>query len=443
MTYDLRSIRPLSRDSMRGVEVRKPVGAMPIVEIVDPRELFVEAYQRDVRERGTNLIRKIVGDFDWSHFKMPVCVRAAEADGALVVIDGQHTAIAAATHPSIDKIPVMIVEGIDLAARAAAFVGHNRERVALTQQAIYHAEVTAGDPIASIIARACAATDVTVLKGAVNVKEKHPVGATIATGTLRTIAKRSGEEFLTRVLKILVAARRGPIKASEMSAVGLVIGSYNVNDAELANVIASKTAEEWAASVAMDATRIPLAGALATAWQHATRAIAKFTPSPPPPPTQPVRPSIPAAKMPPPGPLKVTALTGTLPERIVPERIVVSSPPPPPAPPPKLADLPIGDEKPMHEANGIAVFQNGILRRNGSKIDLKSFEAAKLVGLLVRVMPAQIPFDRLATNVFGKNDRARERIKALAEQANQTLRHANLELYSTASMMGYMIRDRV
>src|ERR1043165_4013715 len=153
----LRSIVPLSKESLRNVTPAEVVGKPPRFEWVDPKTLFVEeGYQREVTENGITLVRNIVGRFSWAKFKPPVCVQLPEWDNILVCIDGQHTAISAASHPGISEIPVMIVDGADAQERAASFVGHNRDRIALTAMAIFHAEVAAGDPTAIGVADACA-----------------------------------------------------------------------------------------------------------------------------------------------------------------------------------------------------------------------------------------------------------------------------------------------
>ena len=221
----LRSIRPLSRYSMRGVKVQPIVGHVPTLELANPRDLFVEeSYQRDIRESGTALIRRTVGAFSWHKFKPPVCFRSTEAGGALVIIDGQHTATAAATR-GIALIPILVVsEEASLADRARAFVGHNKDRLALTQQTVFAAQVAAGDKMAVAVRDACTAAGVTILPYAVNLAEERNVGETIAIGILNKTAQRFGPEWLTRVLKVLVAAKRGPIKAQEISAVSAVLG---------------------------------------------------------------------------------------------------------------------------------------------------------------------------------------------------------------------------
>ena len=51
---------------------------------------------------------------------------AVEPQRTVEVIDGQHTAIAAATHPDIELIPVMLVEAEAVADRGPAGDWHNR-----------------------------------------------------------------------------------------------------------------------------------------------------------------------------------------------------------------------------------------------------------------------------------------------------------------------------
>jgi len=268
----LRSIVPLPRESLRGLDPAKIAGNPPRLEWVDPRSLFVEEnYQRKVGSKGVRLIRNIYAHFSWARYKHPVCVEMPEWDGARVCIDGQHTAIASACHPQLPKIPVMIVDAATAADRAGAFVGHNRDRVALTPVVIFHAELAAGDVLGQQVAEACRRSGAKVLEKMINLREKAPVGHTIAVGSLKNVAKRRGVDHLTRVLRVLVAAERGPIKAAEILAVDAILaGAGNVAaiDGRLQVVIASKTAEAWAAigATAAAETGDPLGSAIATAW---------------------------------------------------------------------------------------------------------------------------------------------------------------------------------
>lgn len=251
MTEGLRSIRPLSRESLRGVEPARVGAKLPKVEWVDPCSLYVEeSYQRDVTANGVALIRKIYAGFSWARMKFPVCVRLPDSGNALVCIDGQHTATACASHPGISKIPVVVVSAEDVAARASAFVGHNKDRLALTQMAVFYAELAAGDDTARLIDRACRAAGAKILNKAINLRAEQSPGTTIAVGTIRAIAKRHGEAFLARVLRVLVDAERGPMKADEIAAVAMILAAGDdVKDVDrrLRDVIASKSAEQWAA----------------------------------------------------------------------------------------------------------------------------------------------------------------------------------------------------
>lgn len=250
----LRSIRPLPAASMRGVAPSADVGKAPKVEWVDPREIYVEdAYQRSMTgENSTTLVRRIVAKFNWSRFKPPICVRLPESGNVLVCIDGQHTATAAATHPDVPKIPVLVVTAASAALRAGSFVGHNRDRLALTQMAIYRAELAAGDEVALAVERACRAAGAEVLPTSVDLRKKTAPGKTIAVGALRQIARNDGEDFLARVLSVLVRAGRGPVKAGEVRAAASVLRAEprRAADALLREVVASRSAEGWAAAAA-------------------------------------------------------------------------------------------------------------------------------------------------------------------------------------------------
>lgn len=245
----LRSIKPLPKDSMRGVTPSEIVADEPTFEWVQPRDLFVEEdYQRDLSQNSIKLIRRIVENFNWSRFKAPICCRLPETGDALVVIDGQHTAIASATHPTVGTIPVMVIAGENIRERAKAFVGHNRDRLALTQMAIFHAEAAGGDPTAVMIEQACEAAGAKILHHAVNLRNKLPAGQTIAVGTIRKIAQRDGAAMVTRVMRLLTKAGRGPIKADEIAAVHLIVtDSPKVDDDELGAIIKRHSAEKWSA----------------------------------------------------------------------------------------------------------------------------------------------------------------------------------------------------
>lgn len=100
-----RTIQPLDLPNLTPGGISS---ARPQFQWVAPTSLLVdEVYQRNLSRGSIELIRKIVARWDWNRFKPPV---VAMTDEGLEVIDGQHTAIAAATHPEITEIPVMLAE---------------------------------------------------------------------------------------------------------------------------------------------------------------------------------------------------------------------------------------------------------------------------------------------------------------------------------------------
>lgn len=241
----------------------------PEFEWVDPSTLYVEErYQRNLGKKSISLIRKIVKDFSWSRFKPPVC--AWGPDSKLFVIDGQHSAIAAASHPKISKIPVMVVSASSLKTRADAFMGHNRDRLAITPAQLFYSSVAAEEPVACALKKALDDTGCTV------VRFNPPVwveGQTMASGTLMLLTERKGHAGAARVLKLLLDAKRAPITALEVSAVADLLWGKEwqgrFDDYDLATIIRGKSAEQWRAtaeSTVRKGQTMPMKRALAIAW---------------------------------------------------------------------------------------------------------------------------------------------------------------------------------
>ena len=194
--------------------------ARPELTWIDPRELLVDdAYQRGIGEKGTKLIRRIVETFDWRKFKPPTAVWT---DDGLEVLDGQHSAIAAATHPDIDVIPVVVVEAEEVAQRAEAFLGLNRDRLAVSAMEMHAAAVVAGEPAAAAIERVCQACGVTVLRmpragGACRPRD------TVAVRAIGDLIRRVGEDLATRVVHVLAEAEVAGISAAALRAVEVLL----------------------------------------------------------------------------------------------------------------------------------------------------------------------------------------------------------------------------
>ncbi|CAM5764648.1 DUF6551 family protein [Bosea minatitlanensis] len=196
------------------------IGPRPTIVRMNPADLSVDAkYQRELSRKSITLIHKLVSGWDWRRFKPPVVARVGES---WHVIDGQHTAIAAVTHGSIGEIDVMVVdaeEGID---RAKAFIGHNRDRVAITNTQIFFAAAAAGDEDALTAMQVCERAGATILRNPTPGRPFRP-GEIIAVSALVRLIKRRSAMKARIVVETLVKARAAPISADLIQAVDLVL----------------------------------------------------------------------------------------------------------------------------------------------------------------------------------------------------------------------------
>lgn len=271
---DLRAIEPIN---ITDLDTEAPDTGEPICERVDPKTLFVDpAYQRSVGERGLRQIRRIIEAFDWTKYKPPICAYA-DHDGQTVlkVIDGQHTAIAAASHPHIDMIPVMIVEAAETAAQAAAFVGQNTQRLGVTPLQVFFAEVTAGDPDALDVLKSCERAGITIMRSPPSRSDFKPA-ETISISAIKALVDKRGVMKARMVLEVLAKASLAPITADHIKAAEYLMTEPEFCDqfepADLTREIetAGKAAEHEA-KVFSVAQKVPVWRALAVQWFRKTR----------------------------------------------------------------------------------------------------------------------------------------------------------------------------
>jgi len=221
MQDNVRAITPVS---ISGLVPGVPSTGMPIFEFIKPTDLFVDpAYQRSIGERGLSQIRRIIEGFDWAKFKPPICAYA-EHEGATVlkVLDGQHTAIAAASNPNIPEIPVMIVEAEDTAAQAKAFIGQNTQSLRVTNLQLHQAAIAAADEDALTLELTCTASNVKLLRNP-NSYTGDGSRQTIAVKQIEALIARRGRVVARQVLETIANAERGPITASQIKAVELLL----------------------------------------------------------------------------------------------------------------------------------------------------------------------------------------------------------------------------
>lgn len=188
----------------------------PRFERAKPEALLVdETYQRNLSERSVKLIRKIVAHWDWRTFMPPVVVKTKDG---LHVIDGQHTAIAAASHPAITDIPVMVVKAEQLEDRAKTFLGRNRDRISVTANQLYYAGVSAGDETSVTIKQVCDRAGIRILKQPPGAAVFKP-GDTLAIGAVSALVNRRGALRARQVLQVLGDAKLAPVPQMLIKAV--------------------------------------------------------------------------------------------------------------------------------------------------------------------------------------------------------------------------------
>jgi len=222
------ALRPIKPMTLAGVTMLDIVEDAPDFVWVDPRrELFVDpTYQRNLSPASITLIRKIVGNWSWKKFKPPI-VRLAE-DGKYEVIDGQHTAIAAASHRGIVKIPVCVITADTVEDRAQAFMGHNGDRIQVTSLQMFHAGLVAGNPEALQIRDVVEAAGARVPKS-LRGSNDYKVGDTVALKVLANVVKARGGEGAIAALKVCVDARMKPVPAAAIRAVDLLLSEKDAD----------------------------------------------------------------------------------------------------------------------------------------------------------------------------------------------------------------------
>lgn len=270
----LRSISPVS---IQGLVPKKPPTGEPIFENVNPATLYVDPdYQRDVGERGLRQIRRIIENFDWARFKPPVCAYS-EVDGATVLkcIDGQHTAIGAASNPFIHSIPVMIIEAADTPSQALAFIGQNTERLGMTKLQLHRAALTAGSDDALTIEQVCERAGATIRLVQSN-SGQYAVGETMAVNEIGQLIRRRHAMGARQILELLVRAQMAPVTQLQIKATEFLLtqedykSKFEPGDLIEAITGSFPTDLKQAKLEAAD-KRIPLWRALASVWFRKTK----------------------------------------------------------------------------------------------------------------------------------------------------------------------------
>lgn len=265
MTDRLRRIEPLPLPNVRA----RYLGPRPSLVWVKPTDLFVDGtYQRDLSRKSIALVIKMVEEFAWERMKPPIVV---EADGRYHVIDGQHTARAAATL-CVPEIPVFVVQAPSMDKRARAFVGHNTDRVTVHPMDIYRALVASGDEDALTVQSVCKRAGVRLRHITANTAVAD--GDCAAVGTVRQVVGRRGAMRSCQILEVLVRAKRSPITAAEIKAVEYVlcVSTPDVDQERLSRIIRiDGDAGLMAAQSHNKLTKLPVWKALIERWRRSMK----------------------------------------------------------------------------------------------------------------------------------------------------------------------------
>lgn len=174
-------------------------GPEPKLEWIDLSTLIVDhSYQREAHQLHA---QKILKAFRWAYFQA-ITVTPLE-NGKYAVIDGQHRIMAVRNHPSVERVPCVVVGPATVAEQAKGFVIMNEMHKRITPVEMYWAGLAAEDPeylrIAHMLGRA--GLDVHTQSGGAT-----PPRTTLAINTIRKVYRRHGEQYLEAALGAMVKA---------------------------------------------------------------------------------------------------------------------------------------------------------------------------------------------------------------------------------------------
>ena len=261
-----RLVKPLP-DAQNRVTHGGAIEPRPTFISVAPTSLMVdETYQRSLSGRSERMIRDIVRAWDWARFKPPLVV---ETGKGLVIVDGQHTAIAAATR-GIAFIPVLVVDADGVEAQAKAFIGHNTMRVSVTKTQVFKAALAAGDEDATTAKQVCDRAKVKIMI----YPPGRPFAAreTMAVNAIVQMAKRRGALVARQILEAIADGGVAPIKVMHIRAAESLMRDKGYAHDRLtyadltATVAKCRHDEDIQVKTLAAAMKVPAYQALATHW---------------------------------------------------------------------------------------------------------------------------------------------------------------------------------
>lgn len=213
-----------------------PGRAPEVIHLTIGQLVVNEEYQRGLSKPRLAAIRRQAKAWDWNAYEA-LNVAATDNPNIFEVVDGQGTAIAAATNGNIGILPCLLMAAETLQAKARAFVNINTVRAAPTPQDIYKGKLAAEDPVVVEVQKALDANGCRVVALQPAKGHHYRVGDTLAIATLIAIAKDRGPDRLSRILNICVKGAAAPVSSGLLKAVNLaypMAGGKVADDAEKA-----------------------------------------------------------------------------------------------------------------------------------------------------------------------------------------------------------------
>jgi hypothetical protein len=191
----MRAILKVERDTPENFDP----GPAPMLEWIKIERLMVDdSYQRDLKKKNWDAIRRIAARFRWSRFS-PVFVAPIEG-GLYAVIDGQHRTHAAAMC-GIEAVPCQIVQ-MTHSEQAESFAAVNGMVTKVTSANLFKAALTGGEEWAVEARRVVEAAGCELMAGGSAGKAKSP-GQIFGPSTVKKLIAERGPDRIGTALKIL------------------------------------------------------------------------------------------------------------------------------------------------------------------------------------------------------------------------------------------------
>lgn len=231
------------------------IGELPVLQYCAVDQLCVDdRYQRSLEAvQSIRLIRRIAANWDWG-LCQPLYV-ARRLDGKLYVVDGQHRWAAAKLRGEIWQLPCVVRSFASTEAEAAAFVALNQERTPLTALQMFRAAIASGDPEACGILAAIEEAGLSLATTSNN--QLCAKGAVGNIGGLKTCWRVHGKPTLVASLRVLGTAYPDQVMRYAGSIfpgiVALTAPAVKAKEpellAEIAELVASKTQDQWVSKI--------------------------------------------------------------------------------------------------------------------------------------------------------------------------------------------------